>query len=246
MQSTMSSDRRAWDSVAGSGGDNDNHDGGASVATSRVTVPSSATSHSCRTAPLASAISSGPNEGPPSLYNAGPALVSPTPQRPAPDSRSALSAASGHSEFPTTSGNRPSTISSASATDSDSDTGQCPQSALDARSATSSSAQMRRGPATTPASSKMNGFPTFADTEWGDPIAVALAKENGSEGGDKENIGVEGGRRLSKSARERKTKNALAQAQARATQTNLLQSAVEVEVPRGGPGSSWGDPNVVW
>jgi hypothetical protein len=43
-----------------------------------------------------------------------------------------------------------------------------------------------------------------------------------------------------------KTARVQAQAQVQAAQASVLESGLDVELPPGGPGSSWGDPNVVW
>ena len=231
MKSTVSSARHAWDPVAGSddgvdGSDDD--DGGVSVAVSRASVPSGAP-------PSAGVSSSGPKKGP--WGNTSRTLVSPiTSSRTAADSLSAASGASGRSEWPSVSGDsRPPTKSAASATtNSRSNADKHSQSAAsDARSATSfSSAQTRGGGLTTPSvsSSQGNNFPTFANTEWGDAIAVALSKE----------------KPMSKKTKKRqnKVKNVLAQAQA--LQQERRADLLEPELPPGGPGSSWGGSNDPW
>ncbi|KAH9174357.1 hypothetical protein EDB89DRAFT_566662 [Lactarius sanguifluus] len=247
--STVSSSRQAWGSVAGSDGsenDEDDDDEGASIAMSRTTNTSNA-SRSSRATPPASLASSGWRKGPvpsaTSLNNAGPTKVSPTSPRPptrqsAWDARSAASQSSsvmgGRSEWPSVSGySRASAISGASATGSDTGqrSGTGPAARQSSRSSANSSARTGAGPTTPSTRSAESGFPTFADTEWGDPIAAALAKEGGKK---------------SKNARKRgnKAKSAqiLAQAQAQAARANFL----DVELPPGGPGSSWGDPNEAW
>ncbi|KAH8984207.1 hypothetical protein EDB86DRAFT_163383 [Lactarius hatsudake] len=249
-RSTVSSSRRAWGSVAGSDGsenDEDDDDEGASVAMSRTTNTSSA-SRSSRATPPASVASSGWRKGPVpsaimSLNNAGPTKVPPTSPRPptrqsAWDARSAASQTSsvmgGRSEWPSVSGNsRASAVSGASATGSDTGprSGTGPAARQSSRSSATSSVRSGAGPITPSTRSAESGFPTFADTEWGDPIAAALAKEGGKK---------------SKNARKRENKaksaQILAQAQAQAARANFL----DVELPPGGPGGSWGDPNEAW
>ena len=55
---------------------------------------------------------------------------------------------------------------------------------------------------------------------------------------------------MSKSARKRMNKardaRAQTQAQEQATQASLLEVVLDVELPPGGLGSLWGDPNEVW
>ncbi|KAH9058215.1 hypothetical protein EDB87DRAFT_1578207 [Lactarius vividus] len=247
--STVSSSRRAWGSVAGSDGEEDDEnddDEGASVAMSRTTNTSN-TSRSSRATPPASVASSGRRKGPvPSatpLNNAGPGKISPTSPRPATrqsawDARSVTSQSSsvmgGRSEWPSVTGSsRSSAVSGASATGSDTGkrSGTGPAARQSSRSSATSSARTGAGPATPSTPSASSGFPTFADTEWGDPIATALAK---------------GGGKKSKHARKRENKarsaQVLAQAQAQAARANAL----DVELPPGGPGSQWGDPNETW
>ncbi|KAH9018784.1 hypothetical protein EDB83DRAFT_173208 [Lactarius deliciosus] len=238
-RSTVSSSRQAWGSVAGSDGsenDEDDDDEGASVAMSRT----SSASRSSHATPPASVASSGWRKGPvpsaTSLNNAGPIKVSPTSSRPptrqsAWDERSAASQSSsvmgGRSEWPSVSGySRASAVSGASATGQRSGTGPAAR-----QSSRSSSVRTGAGPTTPSTQSAESGFPTFAGTEWGDPIAAALAKEGGKK---------------SKNTRKRENKaksaQILAQAQAQAARANFL----DVELPPGGPGSSWGDPNEAW
>lgn len=247
-QSVVSSARHAWGGVSGS--DDDDDDEGASVASSRTTNTSSAASRSSRAPPPARNKGPAPSAKP--WENPSPAQVPSISSRPATrqsawDARSAASqnlSVGGRSEWPSASGySRTSSVSAASAIGSDSDqrSGTGPatrRSASDARSIASSSARTDAGPPTPSTSSGANGFPTFADTEWGDPIAVALAKAD-AEGGKK-----------SKGARKRRNKARIAQVQAQAqvqaTQASLLEAGLDGELPPGGPGSSWGDPNVAW
>jgi len=108
----VSSDRRAWNSVARSddgGDDDDDDDGGASVS-------NSVTSRSSGAPPSASVSSSRPNKG--RWATSSRTLVFPDSSRTAPDSRSAVSGASGPSEWPCLSCT--STSSAASATNSSS------------------------------------------------------------------------------------------------------------------------------
>ena len=69
---------------------------------------------------------------------------------------------------------------------------------------------------------------------------MALADEEKSTGGGK----------MSKSARKRRNKAKTAQAQVQAqvmeAQANEVEAALDVQLPPGVPGSSWGDPNETW
>ena len=55
---------------------------------------------------------------------------------------------------------------------------------------------------------------------------------------------------MSKSARKRRNKAKVAQEQVQAqvmeAQANEVEAALDVQLPPGGPGSSWGDPNETW
>ena len=246
-QSTVSSVRRAWDSGVESDDDDYDHDDDGTR--SHSTHTSSAVSRNSRPPAPASVSSSGQSKG-----NAGPTKISPTSPRPptrqsAWDGRSASAASQSpsmvaESVWPSVSGfSRTSSVSAASATGSD--TGQhsgsgtrsaSRRSPSDARSSVSSSARAPVTPSVTSASAK--GFPTFADTHWGDPIAMALAAE-AKEGGE------ESGKKASKSARKRRNRAKSAQVQVQAQVLAAQVSVVELEIqlPPGGPGSSWGDPD---
>ncbi|KAH9058216.1 hypothetical protein EDB87DRAFT_1578208 [Lactarius vividus] len=217
-QSIVSSSRRACGSV--------DDDGGASVARSyttntsgRATPPASVSSIGRATTPR----SNGPNQA---------SLASPRPvtQQSVTDARSVASQSSsvgGRSERPSVSG------ASATISDTDKRPSTSPATQQSSRSSATSSVRTGAGPPSPSAPSVANGFPTFADTEWGDPIAVALAKEGGKKS--------RSGRKREDRAR---TARAVALAQAQATQANVLESALDVQP--GGPGSSWGDPNEAW
>ena len=156
------------------------------------------------------------------------------------------------SVLPSLSGNsRQSSVSAASATGSD--TGQRSGTGSGTRRSSASSS-VRTGPAPSfipPTPSKTNGFPTFADTHWGDPIAMAVAEA--AKGDSRRKSGseddAEGGgttKKLTKSARKRKNKARTAQVQAQIFAPATQASALDVDIPPGGPGSSWGDPNEAW
>ncbi|KAN0137854.1 hypothetical protein V8E53_004338 [Lactarius tabidus] len=224
-QSVVNSARRAWNSVAG---------GGSRGSSSHPTPP-------------ASVISNGRSRGPP---------VSPRPptSQSARDARSSTRSASqtpsvvAGSVWPSESGfsSRPPSVSAAGS-DNGRRSGTRPATRSDGRSSVSSNA---RGPAS-PTSPAASGFPTFADTHWGDPIAMALAakEDKRDRGGSEAGTGEEGsgGQKASKSAKRRKNKAKGALVQAQAVQASTLEEAVlDVELPAGGPGSSWGDPNEPW
>jgi len=80
-------------------------------------------------------------------------------------------------------------------------------------------------------------------------VLAKLAKEDSRKKGGRE-PNVESGQKVSKSARRKKNwardARAQAEAQAQAALANLLESALDVELPPVGPGSSWGDPNEAW
>src|SRR6266702_1244724 len=237
-QSTVSSARPAWDSVAESDDDDDDDDDEvASVASSRMTNTSSVASRSSRATPPASVSSSRRNKGPTPRGNAGLKQVPPRPatRQAALDARSAVSQTSsvgGRSEWPSSlAGNsQPPTVSAASATGSDTGqrSGTGPATRQSSRSSVSSSVRTGAGPSTPSTPSVADGFPTFADTEWGDPIAVAQKKSKG----------------VRKRANRAKNAQAQAQAQALAARGNVLEE--RLELPPGGPGSSWGNPNEAW
>jgi len=71
---------------------------------------------------------------------------------------------------------------------------------------------------------------------------MALASES--------NEGTSSGGKPSKSAKKRKNKAKMALAQAQAqvleTQAYEVEAALDVQLPPGGPGSSWGDPDEPW
>ena len=241
VQPTVSSARHAWDS--GSESDEDDYDHDDDGTRSRTTNTGSAVSRNSRPPLPASVSSSGRSK-----VNAGPTQVPQTRQS-AWDACSASGASqspSGVAEsvWPSVSGfsNRTSSVSAASVTGSD--TGQRSGSrrlVQDARSSVSSSARDPVTPSATPSSAK--DFPTFADTHWGDPIAMALAamaKEDSRIKGGKE-ASEEGGQKASKNARKRRNRAESAQAQVLATQLSAVE--LDIQLPPGGPGSSWGDPD---
>ena len=87
-----------------------------------------------------------------------------------------------------------------------------------------------------------NSRPSTVDTS--DPTAKGdsckkCGRDTNSEGGQKMSKGARKGRNKAKNAR------AQAQAQEQAAQASLL-AALDVELPPGGPGSSWGDLNEAW
>ncbi|KAH9018785.1 hypothetical protein EDB83DRAFT_173211 [Lactarius deliciosus] len=235
----VSSSRRACGSVDGSGEEEeDNDDDGASVARSNT---SSTASRGSRATPPASVSPIGRANTPQSNGPKQVSLTSPRPatQQSASDTRSAASQSSSmgdRSGGPSVSSNsRASAVSGASATGSDTyqRSGMGPATQQSSRSSATSSVRSGASPPTPSMPSVANGFPTFADTEWGDPIATALAKEGGKKS--------KNGRRREDRARSAR---AVALAQAQATQANVLESALDVQP--GGPGSSWGDPNEAW
>jgi hypothetical protein len=247
-QSVVNSARRAWNSVAGSDDEDDDGDDGLSVAQSHMNTSSGGSrGSSSHPTPPASVISNGRSRGPP---------VSPRPptSQSARDARSSTSSASqtpsvvAGSVWPSESGfsSRPPSVSAAGS-DNGRRSGTRPATRSDGRSSVSSNA---RGPAS-PTSPAASGFPTFADTHWGDPIAMALAakEDKRDRGGSEAGTGEEGsgGQKASKSAKRRKNKAKGALVQAQAVQASTLEEAVlDVELPAGGPGSSWGDPNEPW
>ena len=253
----MSSARRPWGDGSDDEDDYADGDDGLSVARSHTTntntntnTSSGGSRSSSNPTPPASVISNGRSKGPP---------VSPRPptRQSAWDARSTTSAASqtpsvAENVEPSESGfsSRPPSVSAAGS-DNGRRSGTRPATRSDGRSSASSNA---RGPPTpsTATSSAANGFPTFADTHWGDPIAMALAaaaKEDRRDRSGQEEAGEEGpgGQKASKSARKRRNKVKSALVQAQAVQANVLEEAVlDVQLPPGGPGSSWGDPNEPW
>jgi hypothetical protein len=76
---------------------------------------------------------------------------------------------------------------------------------------------------------------------------VDAAKEDRRDrGGSEAGTGEEGpsGQKASKSSMKREDKTMV---QAQAVQANVLEeAALDVQLPPGGPGSSWGDPNEPW
>ena len=142
---------------------------------------------------------------------------------------------------------QPPSVSAAGGFDNGRRSGTRPATQSDGRCSVSSSSARW----STTASS---GFPTFADTHWGDPITMAMAdvaKEYTRARGRQEDdtgTGEEGpgpsGQEASRSAGRRKIKAKSAQVLAQAAQASVLEEAViDVQLPPGGPGSSWGDPN---
>ncbi|KAF8262690.1 hypothetical protein EI94DRAFT_1743006 [Lactarius quietus] len=252
-QSTMSSVLRARDSATGSDEDDcDREDDGASVTESDTSNRSSdaSCSRSRSPAPASANFSVRSNDN----GNASPPPASPTSPRPASpqsaqDARSSTSQTPSVSESvrPSVSGHsRAPSVSAASTTGSD--TGQrsgtrppTRQSTSDARSSVSSSARGRATPSVTP--SGPEGFPSFDNTQWGDPIAMAMADAAKGESatGTSEDCA---GQKLSKSAK--KGSNAKSVPAPAPAQASTIETVFEVELPPGGPGSSWGDPDEPW
>ena len=243
-QSTVCSAGSASDSGPESDEDDYGHDD--DETRSRTTNTSSAVSRCGRPSPPVSVSTSGRSKG-----NASPIQVSPTsPRQSAQDIRSVSGASqspSGVAEsvWPSVLGfSRTSSVSAASATGSDAGHRSASrQLTLDARSSVSSSARAPVIPYVT--SMSATGFPTFADTHWGDPIAMALAaeaKEDSRDKGEKESD-EEGGQKATKSARKRRNRAKSAQVEALAQALVTQLSAIDVQLPPGGPGSSWGDPD---
>ncbi|KAH8995909.1 hypothetical protein EDB92DRAFT_105687 [Lactarius akahatsu] len=237
----------------------------ASFAMSCTTNTSSAASSPSPTSMSSSGRSEGPILSTTFCDSASPTLAPPpspflATRQPTWDACSAASQSSsvgGRSERPSLSGDSPaSTVSTASADDSDTDqrTGMDPATRRSARSSASSSARTDASPYTPSTPSKPNRFPTLNNTYWGDPVTMVLAKmaedDSRRRGGREANARPEGGLKVSKNARKRRNwaKNAQAQAgaQAQAALASLLEAALDVELPPGGPGSSWGNPNEVW
>jgi hypothetical protein len=83
-------------------------------------------------------------------------------------------------------------------------------------------------------------------------MAIAdAAKEDSYDRGGSEAGGTgeegSGGQKASKSSKRRRNKMKSAFVHAQAVQASTLEEAVlDVELPAGGPGSSWGDPNEPW
>ncbi|KAH9058217.1 hypothetical protein EDB87DRAFT_1627177 [Lactarius vividus] len=263
-QTTADFAHHARDSITGSY-DSD-EDERASFAMSRTTNTSSAASRNSRSPSPASVSSSGWSEGPiPSTTfcdSARPTLAplpSPflAPRGPTWDACSAASQSSsvgGRSEQPSHPGDSPaSTVSTASADELDKGPATR-QTVWDAHSSASSSAQTDATPSTLSTPSKYSGLPTFNNTYCSDPVIMVLAKmaaeDSYRRGGRVANARPEGGLKVSKSARKRrnwaKDAQAQAQAQAQAALASLLEGSLDVELPPGGPGSSWGDLNEVW
>jgi hypothetical protein len=110
------------------------------------------------------------------------------------------------------------------------------------------------------------GFPTYADTVWGDPIAAgqheaSLSKRKsknkggeGDKGASTDNVETErtggsaNGKRNQGLSKRRggKAKFATAAKKNAEIQEDSLSVALGVELAPGGPGSSWGDPSVEW
>lgn len=81
------------------------------------------------------------------------------------------------------------------------------------------------------------GFPTFANTDWGDPIATA---QSAAAGKSSANTGA--------SARERRRRNQswTDKDEEDAQASELSELNFEVLLPAGSPGGSWCDGDVVW
>jgi len=201
--------------------DDYNHDGdgAASVPSSRTTNPSAPSSCRTNTSITTSRRS-----------RRRPAAVPDMCQSAAWETHSNASNASvPESVWPTESGySRTPSVTEASATGSD------------AGARSSVSRRGPRSPATPSTSTSAKGFPTFDNTHWGDPIAMALASEEAA---------AAAAGKGSKNARRRKDKAktalALPQVQALETQANEVE-AMLVQLPPGGPGSEWGDPDEPW
>ena len=74
-----------------------------------------------------------------------------------------------------------------------------------------------------------------------------VAKEGKRDGSAGEEGPGPSGSKMSKSTRKRMNKAKSAQVQAQAAQVNVLEQVVlDVELPPGGPDSTWGDPNEAW
>ncbi|KAH9018786.1 hypothetical protein EDB83DRAFT_2570317 [Lactarius deliciosus] len=268
-RSTADFAHSAGDYITGLYDDDDEEEEEASFAMSSTTNTSSAASRNSRSPSPTSTSSSGRSEGPilsTTLCDSASPTLAPPPspflatRQPTWDACSAASQSSsvgGRSERPSLSGDSPaSTVSTASADDSDKDqrTGMGPATRQSARSSASSSARTDASPSTPSTPSKPNGFPALNNTYWGDPVTMVLAKmaeeDSRRRGGREANTRPERGLKVSKNARKRRNwaKNAQAQAeaQAQAALASLLEAALDVELPPGGPGSSWGNPNEVW
>lgn len=108
------------------------------------------------------------------------------------------------------------------------------------------------------------GFPTYSNTQWGDPIAYRLAhrrKSSASTGvGDAEEDGVGDTVEAGKQGSERSSSGSGRSGRGRWARRKVdpearkgvgssqatLPSILDVKLPPGGPGESWGDPNFVW
>ena len=269
--SVVSSARSAFNAITGSDDEDDYADGddGLSVARSANTNTNTNTNTSSgRSRNGSSRNGSNSNSGstPPAsvISNARVGKGRPPTRQSGWDVRSTASSIPSVPESvePTESGfsSRAPSVSAAGGSDNGSRrSGTRPATRSDGRSSVSSSSVRGAPPASsiTASSSVGSGFPTFADTHWGDPIAMAMAdaakegkrdrgrQDDGSAG--EEGPGPRGGSKMSKSARRRKNKAKSALVQAQAAQVDVLEQAVlDVELPPGGPGSSWGDPNEAW
>ncbi|KAF8262684.1 hypothetical protein EI94DRAFT_663445 [Lactarius quietus] len=242
-QSVVSSARPAWDNGDDVSDDDDydhdnNDDDGASVAESRT---SSVASHSSR--PPAPANVWGNNNSKP-----GPPQISPTSPRPASrqsawDARSSASVP--ENVWPSVSGF--SRAGSVTGSDSGPRSGTRPPTTADSRSSVSSGV---RAPITFSAvPSGPKGFPTHADTEWGDPIAKAMAaaaKDKSEEGSGSEEGDGDGAEEKSTKSTKKKKKKQTKKARAPVLAKVSTVDAVLEEIPAGGPGSSWGNPDEPW
>ncbi|KAH8981766.1 hypothetical protein EDB86DRAFT_417073 [Lactarius hatsudake] len=263
-QSTADFAHSARDYIAGLY-DDDEEEEEASFAMSCTTNTSSAASSPSPTSMSSSGRSEGPilsttfcdSASPTLAPTSSPFLATRQPTWDACSAASQSSSVGGRSERPSPSGDSPaSTVSTASADDSDKDqrTGMGPATRQSARCSASSSARTDASPSTPSTPSKPNGFPVLNNTHWGDPVTMVLAKmaeeDSRRRGGREANARPEGGLKVSKNARKRRNwaKNAQAQAEAQAqvALAGLLEAALDVELPPGGPGSSWGNPNEVW
>ena len=263
MVSVVSSARSAFNAITGSDDEDDYADGddGLSVARSATTNTNTNTSSGSRSRNSGSNSNSGSTPPASVISNARVSKGRPPTRQSGWDVRSTASSIPSvpASVEPTESGysSRAPSVSAAGGSDNGSRrSGTRPATRSDGRSSVSSSSA-RGAPPASASSSVGSGFPTFADTHWGDPIAMAMAdaakegkrdrgrQDDGSAG--EEGPGPRGGSKMSKSARRRKNKAKSALVQAQAAQVDVLEQAVlDVELPPGGPGSSWGDPNEAW
>ena len=258
--SVVSSARDEWNAVTGSDDEEHYADGDDELSVAR----SANTNTNTNTSSSGSRNGSNSNSTPPaSVISSARGRGRPPTRQSARDVRSTTSSTPSVPESvePTESGfsSRAPSVSAAGGSDNGarhSDTRSTTATRSGGRSSVSSSSARGQPAQSITASSTGSGFPTFADTHWGDPIAMAMAdaaKESKRDRGRQEDgsAGEEGpgpsGSKLSKSARRKKNTAKSAQVHAQVAQVNVLEQAVlDVELPPGGPGSTWGDPNEAW